>query len=139
MDPVSAGASVLAFITVALQSAKTISNFLAGIKDGPENVARAITFIAMLQGTLTQLAQCPASNQAILNYIKSCSEDLANVASKLSKFQLLNTDGSSRKALKRIRTTFHEKELDRIVTTMGTHSSILSLCLQYLERSSRYI
>lgn len=139
MDAISGGASVIAFITIAAQSAKVIGNVIAGIKDGPENVARAGRTILMLQATLIQLAQCHELSQTTRSHImetqiKHCHDDLAAFATRLSKLQLLDADSSSRRAWKRLKTIISEKELDMMTTVVGSHASILGLWLASAKR-----
>jgi hypothetical protein len=134
------GASVIAFITIAVQSAKTITNVITGIRDAPENVRRAEKTVAMLEETLKQLGQCHAVIEAtpaqdIGARIKDCSDDMAAYVSLLRKLQLLHTDSPSRRAWKRFRTVFNEKDLDRMTTVVGTHASTLGLWLASQERS----
>ncbi len=140
MEVIGGGASVIAFITLAIQPAKTISSLVAGIKDAPDNVRRTASTVLMLQRALEQLAQCrqmsgAAFPEGIEAQIKICSDDLAGFASTLGKLRILDTDGRSRQAWKRVRTMFDEKELDRMTHIMAAHSSILSLSLQSTQRS----
>src|SRR5690349_5074849 len=102
MDAISGGASVLAFITLAIQSAKTISVVLAGIKDSPDNVRRTANTVSMLQWALEQLAQSQQTSGAafprgIEDQVKTCSDNLAAFVSKLGKLQALDTDGRGRR------------------------------------------
>ena len=133
---------MLAFITIALQSAKKISAFLDGVKDGPDNIARAVVAVTMLQSTLAQLARCrviteDASSAIIQAQIRSCSEDLTSFTSKLSKLQIVDTQGVGSKTWRRLRTVFNEKELDRMTVAVGTHSSNLGLWLLSSQRYRR--
>jgi len=139
MDPLSGAASVIAVITLAFQSAKTISGVLTGIKDGPKSVTQAITAIAILQETLEQLGQCRAVHEtstspAMKAQVKTCSDNLAIFASRLRKLHVLDTDSHSGKAWKRIKTLFNERELVRMTAAVGTYSSTLSL---WLDSSNR--
>ncbi len=135
MDAVSGGASVLAFITLAIQSAKTVSDFLTGIKDAPDNVRRAAASASMLQQVLEQLAQCLQASgvgfaRDIETMIRECSNNLAAFAAKLVKLEILDTDGRGRQAWKRVKTVLNENEIEKRTKLMVTHSSILGLSLQ---------
>jgi len=112
MDAISAGASVLAFITLAIQSAKTISVLLTDIKDTPDNVQR------------TAEAE-----------VKTCSDNLAAFASRLGRLHTLDTDGRGRRVWKRVKAVIDVKELDKMTGIMAAHSSALSLSLQSTQMS----
>jgi hypothetical protein len=138
MEPVGAGASVIAFIALTLQSAKVISNFLAGIHGGPENVALAQSTVASLEGALTE---CPSllspSSPVNVNLeakIKHFAEDIARFAAKLEGLRVQEEDGCGRRAWKRIKAAFGEKELDRMTRTGAAYASVLGLWMQVLER-----
>ncbi|KAK3902849.1 hypothetical protein C8A05DRAFT_33423 [Staphylotrichum tortipilum] len=140
MDAISGGASVLAFITLAIQSAKTISVLLAGIKDAPDSVQCTAETVSMLQWALEQLAQCQQTSGAALpqrieDQVKTCSHNLATFASTLGKLQTLDTDGRGRRVWKRVKAVFDEKELDKMTRIMAAHSSALSLSLQSTQMS----
>ncbi len=140
MEAIGGGASVLAFITLAIQSAKTISNLLSGIKDAPDNVRRTAETVSMLRVALEQLAQCQlvsgaALPQGLEGQVKACSDNLKAYASTLGKLQTLDTDGRGRRAWKRARAVFDEKQLDKMIVTMAAHSSALSLSLQPTQMS----
>lgn len=140
MDAISGGASVLAFITLAIQSAKTISVVLAGIKDAPDNVRRTANTVSMLQWALEQLAQSQQTSGAVFprgieEQVKTCSDNLAAFASTLGKLQSLDTDGRGRRVWKRVKAVIDEKELDKMTGTMAAHASTLNLSLQSTQMS----
>ncbi|KAK3898027.1 hypothetical protein C8A05DRAFT_38399, partial [Staphylotrichum tortipilum] len=135
MEAIGGGASVLAFITVAIQSAKTISDLLSGIKDAPDNVRRTAETVSMLQSALEQLAKWQQESGAALpqvleGQVKACSNNLEAYAFTLGKLQALDTDGRGRRAWKRARAVLDEKQLDKMIVTMAAHSSALGLSLQ---------
>ncbi|KAK4163278.1 hypothetical protein QBC43DRAFT_319825 [Cladorrhinum sp. PSN259] len=141
MEAIGAGASVVAFITLAVQSAKTVSDTLSGIQDAPENVRHATSAVGMLQAALDQLLQCPSVSQGhtsrdLHDNIKQCYEDLAGFASKLRKIQISGTASRSRQLWKRVRAFIDEKEIDRMVKIVTSHSSTLSLWLQSLQSAA---
>lgn len=57
-DPVSAGASVLAFVLLGLKSAKAAYEILSSFKDGPENVKTVRADIERLIFILEKLSNC---------------------------------------------------------------------------------
>jgi hypothetical protein len=140
MDAISSGASVLAFVTLAIQSAKTISHLLASIKDAPENVRRAAESVSVVQWALEQLAQFHSAGGAALPqgleaHVKTCSVNLAAFASTLGKLRSLDTDSRGRRVWKRVKAVLNEKDLDKMAATMAAHSSALSLSLQPTQMS----
>lgn len=135
MEAISGGASVLAFITLAIQSAKTVSTILAGIKDAPDDVRRTAETVSMLQWALEQLAQHGEASrvplaEGIKDQLRICSENLEAYASKLAKLLALDTDGRGRRVWKRIKAVLDEKELDKMTEIMAAHASTLNLSLQ---------
>ncbi|KAK4164342.1 hypothetical protein QBC43DRAFT_288937 [Cladorrhinum sp. PSN259] len=143
MDAVGAGAGVVAFITLALQSAKIICNTLSGIKDGPKDVARAASAVEMLQGALLALSHSLSpsltrgfAGQTLEGFTKRCSENLQAFASKLAKIQFADTDSRSRKRWKRVKALINEKDLQKITSSVATYSSTLELWLQSIHSTT---
>ncbi len=135
MEAISGGASVLTFITLAAQSAKTIYGVLSGIKGGPDNVRRAVDTVSAMQWALEQLAQCGQTSgmtlpDGIEDQLKVCSANLTAYASTLAKLQTLDTDSRGRRAWIRVKTMLDEKELGRMIEDLAAQSSALTLALQ---------
>ncbi len=135
MEAVGAGASVLAFVTLAIQSTKAISVVLSGIKDAPDNVRRTAQTIFTLQYALEQLAQGQQVPQGLESQVKACSDDLAAFSTTLGKLQTLPADGRGRRAWKRVKAVLDEKTLDNMVAIMAAHSSALGLSIQSAQMS----
>ncbi|KAH8901395.1 hypothetical protein GQ53DRAFT_851020 [Thozetella sp. PMI_491] len=133
MDPVSGGASVLAFIGLALQSATTIYTFLNGISNGSESVVQAAFAVSTLQACLERIQQNPAAIDSVsaqnVSTIQRCSDELGLFAARISKLQVKDTDTILRKTWKRTATVFKEKDLQKMVSIITNHSSTLNLWL----------
>lgn len=141
MDPVSSGASVIAFLGLALHCTKTLINFIGSIKDGPENVKRAMKMVLHLQDSLNQLSRQrvvleATDKEAVEARLKNCSDELQALVSKLRKLHYLDTGkGSrSRRLWRRVRTAFSEKDIEDLTNVVDAHSSILGLWLQSNQR-----
>jgi hypothetical protein len=60
MEAVGAGASVLAFVGVALQGTKSLYNAIASYKNATKETAALVSAVGNLQIILTQLRDCTA-------------------------------------------------------------------------------
>jgi hypothetical protein len=139
MEAVGVGASVLAFVTLGLQSAKAILEILSSVKDGRENVDRPEKDITGLQLTLERLARCriiaERPDEALAAKIKSCADDMTSFAEKLKK--LLSHDGSAFAGQwKKIKLFLNEKDLAKMSAVVVGHTAGLNLYLKVLERYS---
>jgi hypothetical protein len=110
MEAVSAGAGVLTFITVALQSTKKLYEAVSDIKNGPQLIENLASAVTNLQSVLTQSSNCPAVTSAdaktdlggILDLIKRCSEDTSCYEKELSKVRISPDDKRLGRAWKKL-------------------------------------
>ncbi len=140
MDAIGGGASVLAFVGLALQSAKTLHDFLSSIKDGPQDVQQAANGLRQFQSTLEQLSQCSAFCQpegdAARDYVKTCRSDVQDFAGKLARLQFSDDEKRSGRYWKKIKIAFNEKGLARMSAVIEKHTMSLTLQLAALQRYS---
>jgi hypothetical protein len=133
-----AAVSVITFISFSIESANLIYKVLTGIEDGPESVSITVSNVKILQWALKQLAhrlttsgQLPPIEFQI--QIQKCSDDLGAFASKLTKFEALETDSRARKLWKRLKAALGDKDLERMTETVGAYSSSLNLYMTALS------
>ena len=138
MDGISAAASVLGILDVALRSAKFLHDLLLAVKDGPKDVERAVFALGQFQYALQQLSQCPAFSTAgsapAVEYIKTCSDDVNRFADKLGKLVISDSDKRSGRIWKKVKIAFNEKTLAQVCDAIGHHTSSLLLQLSTYQR-----
>jgi|SRR3569833_1306463 len=136
MEAVGAGASVLAFIGIALQSAKFIHDVFSAVKDGPENVKRAAYNVEQLQLTLERLSRCRAidSDVATRDQVSKCTSDMETIAQKLQKLAVSETEKRSGRLWKRLRAAYSDNDLSKISVVVRDHTSALHISLSILQR-----
>jgi predicted nuclease with TOPRIM domain len=99
MEALGATASIIAIVTAALHSAKTIRDILSGIKDGPTHVRELEAKTEDLRGLLKQLRnlenrQSGAEFDELRASARRCAVDLHEFGEKLAKLQ--NVPGDRR-------------------------------------------
>lgn len=140
MEAVSAGASVLTFIVVALQSTKRIYEVVSDIEQGPAEVKSLTAAVKNLQRVLTELSNCSAVKSAdaetnlegISDLIKNCGEDVSRYEKELAKVWISPHDKKAGRAWKKLKTVLQERDFHRMwgvvthhVSALGTYLSIL--------------
>ncbi|ERF71232.1 hypothetical protein EPUS_08150 [Endocarpon pusillum Z07020] len=136
-----AGASVLTFIAVALQSTKSIYEAVSGIKSGPQQVESLASAVRTLDSVLTQLSNCPAVKSAdpetdlkvILSLIESCKGDVSHYEGELRKVRISLNDKKTEKAWKKVKTILQEKDFQRMWDGVNHHVSALGFQLNILQ------
>jgi hypothetical protein len=93
MDAINAGASTLAFIGIALQSAKAICDVLAAFKDAPDVVLELCRDVAALSNTLQRIKECPLDGSIAASHTSSfqqhvtiCKQELCIIHDKIMSF-----------------------------------------------------
>ncbi|KAK3374565.1 hypothetical protein B0H63DRAFT_452424 [Podospora didyma] len=133
-DPLSTGASAVAFIGLALSSAKAIFDVLSATKDAPRNVEQLTDEVKQLQSILQRFSQLHLDSELtnsddladLATLSSGCSKDLVNFNAKLQRLGLSPDDRRIGKFWKRIKTAVTEKDMDRIRDTIRHHTSVLN-------------
>lgn len=139
MDPVSAGASILAFVVLALKSANTIYEVLSAIKDGPKVLRHLVGDIAQLQGILKRLSRLEPRSvdngdaKALEAAARRCADDVKDMESRLQHLSIRPTDRRPGKLWKRLVTVVDERDLMRMQTVVRGNLTMLSLHLGVLQ------
>ncbi|KAI5468095.1 hypothetical protein BGZ63DRAFT_372941 [Mariannaea sp. PMI_226] len=134
MDPLSAGASVLAFFGI-LNSLQQIYKTLSSVKDGPQNIRLAANSVDQLRSILTEIQQKQCLNDPDGRLLlKKCAEDVGSVAAKLAKLRITPTESRGGKMWKRIKAALSESDLDHMRQVLSGHSAALGLRLIVLQR-----
>lgn len=133
MEAVASGASVLAFIVIALKSTKAVHQAVSSIKDGPKQVQQLASTLQGLEGTLEQLSRSRAFTESdsgldlveIEKLVKRCSEDMTSFDGKLKRLQISSSTRELGNVWKRIKIMLQEKDLEHMWTVVHGHFDIL--------------
>lgn len=99
MEAIGAGASTLAFVLLALKSAKTIRESLSTIRDAPKTVHELSQDIRLLQSVLERLRGCSLSHApsstvvSLQDMLQTCTAELASIESSLTQFSAKQNSG----------------------------------------------
>lgn len=136
MDPIGAGASVLAFVVLGLKSVKVAYEILSSIKDGRTQVAHASNSIQRLQSTLEKLERCrlvtEQQDELLLKTTKACADDMDAFAEQLKGLDKSHS-GMGRQWNK-VKILLKEEDLKRMSAIVVGHTAALNLYLEILER-----
>lgn len=131
MDPVSAGSGVLAFVVLALKSAKVIHAVLSAVKDGPQSLDHLVGDIALLQGILERLSSLQPDSindgdaRALELAASRCADDVAHIEAKLQRLSIRRTDKHVGKLWKRLVTAVSERDLIQMQGLVRGHFTML--------------
>ncbi|KAK4198562.1 hypothetical protein QBC40DRAFT_159144, partial [Triangularia verruculosa] len=133
MEAIASGASVLAFVTLSLQSAKVIREILSTVKDGSDCVERVLRDVQGLQDTLRRVKQCcvnsPADKVALESKIKSCGADLKACATELENLVAKAPESTLARQWKKMKIFLKEKDVEKVGHCVVRNTSALNLYL----------
>ncbi|KAM5354570.1 hypothetical protein ACJ41O_001217 [Fusarium nematophilum] len=118
MEAIGAGASTLAFVLLALKSAKSIHESLSVIGDAPRTVRELTQDVQLLQTVLERLKSCsishaPGSTVASLqDMLQTCTAELSSIETRLTQFLLKQNSSRSRRVYKGILCYVKKEELE---------------------------
>jgi len=138
MEPVSSGASVLAFVLMGIKSARLLHQALQAIRDGPRHVSQVATDVLRLQSVLKQLSRCHAASHdddmVLKSQIRSCVGDLDDFARIVLALQVAPADKPHVVLWKSIKASLGENDLEKMRVVVANHISALSIRLNILQR-----
>lgn len=141
MEALGGVASVIAVVTLALQSTKVIYEFTSSISHGSHDITRVAVATSNLQRLLQDtklLAEHAKRTDNVANgnllekiepLVDQCASDLGQISEKLSHLQNDSKDGSWRKAKIRARIYLDTKSVTEIWNTVNHHVQLLGSCL----------
>src|SRR5215469_13337511 len=139
MEAVSAGASVLTFLGLALKSAKAIHEVLSAIKDGPQNVQSLVNEVTQLQTILERLSHvhagltASADSSNLTSYASRCASDTNAFEKQLHCLRLSANDRRVGRFWKRLKVIVSENDLKRMRAIIHGHIMALNLELGLLQ------
>lgn len=129
-----AGASIIAFATIGLQSVKVVYDTISAIKDGPSKLRDLQGVVGNLQTLLEEMKQHPGlmtslmtTSSLLLPLIKRCVEDIQRFEAKIGKLALTPTEAYTGKVWKRLKMVFQEKDIPYMISVVTGHLSALNL------------
>jgi hypothetical protein len=140
MEPISAGASVLAFIGLAIESTKALHNVVTGFKNASRETAALAVAVGNLQLILIQLRDCKAFTettidlQDVRNLLDACNKDVTSFERDLGKVQCSPKATKIQQAWKKMKATLSEKSLNGMWNKLNHHCTVLQFQLNLLHR-----
>lgn len=132
-DPLSTGASVVAFVGLALSSAKAIHDILSAVKDGPQTVKRLADEVKQLGDILVRLPQLQINTINITDLAdlasvsSQCNTDLSGFSAKLQRLSCSDGDRRVGRIWKRLKVAITEKDLDQMRDSVRYYIGILNI------------
>ncbi|KAF4445332.1 hypothetical protein F53441_10881 [Fusarium austroafricanum] len=142
MEAIGAGASTLAFVLLALKSAKIINESLSSIKDAPRTVLDLIKDIEFLQSVLGRISglslqHVPASTIESLNgVLRTCTTDLSTIENRLTKFSNMSDNSRSSRIYKGVLAYVKKEDLESAQGRIRDKSTQINLYLSLLQAQS---
>ncbi|KAF2104285.1 hypothetical protein NA57DRAFT_51122 [Rhizodiscina lignyota] len=139
MEAISAGASILAFLTLALQCTQSLHETIAGYRNISQQTESLASALKNLESILTQLQSCriladPSANlQHIKELIRTCVDHLKRHEKVLEEIQPDERSLKTKQIWKRFRATLEEKQLTQIWTEVNHLCTVLGVQLQLLQ------
>lgn len=136
MDPLSAGASVVAFLGLAFSVTKTVHDVLSTIKDGPQVIQHLKEEFSQLRSILERLSQISmsATDAAELDGLaKKCNEDLTGFEKGLRRLDILGADGRRGRLWRKLKLCFTEKDLEHTRHVVRGYVQLLTIRLNLLQ------
>ncbi|EEY19231.1 predicted protein [Verticillium alfalfae VaMs.102] len=144
-EPIGLGASVLAFVTLTLKSAKTIHDVLSAVKEAPDSVRRLTSEVIFMQSILRRLSNftnlqiqtIPVSDaEALENVLKVCFDDISHISERLQDFVVFPKTNNCQRALKWVRAAYNETDMVRLTNMLRGHAYKLQLYLTIMQNET---
>ncbi|KAF5694406.1 hypothetical protein FDENT_1273 [Fusarium denticulatum] len=142
MEAIGAGASTLAFVLLALKSAKIINESLSSIKDAPKIVSELSKDLESLQSVLgrisgSSLQHAPTSTIESLNDIlQACTTELSSIECRLAKFSTSSGSSRSNRVYKGVLAYVKKEDLENARSRVRDKSTQINLYLSLLQAQS---
>ena len=141
MEAVGSVASIIAVLTLALQSTKVIYEFTSSISHGSDDIARLTAATGNLQKLLEYtklLAEHAERTNSVANgnlldkvkpLVDRCATNLRETSRKLDHLQKDPKDGRWKKAKKHVKVYLDTKRVTEIWNTVNHYVELLGSCL----------
>lgn len=142
MEAIGVGASTLAFVLLALKSAKIVNESLSSIKDAPSIVSELLKDIESLQSVLGRISgsllrHAPTSTIESLNDIlQACTTELSSIECRLAKFSTSSGSSRSSRMYKGVLAYVKKEDLENARGRIRDKSTQINLYLSLLQAQS---
>ncbi|KAF4965825.1 hypothetical protein FSARC_6418 [Fusarium sarcochroum] len=142
MEAIGAGASTLAFVLLALKSAKVIHESLSSIKGAPKTVRELVEDIKFLQSVLGRMSHCPLQNaptstiDSLNETLQHCTVDLSSIESRLTKFSPNSLNSRSSRLWKGVLAYVKKEDLENARSRIRDKSTQMNLYLGLIQAQS---
>lgn len=139
MEAIGTGASTLAFVLLALKSAKVIHESLTVIKDAPRIVRELAQDIQLLQSVLGRLTHCPLSHapcstiRSFQDMLKVCTAELSGIEGRLEQFKKKPDSSRSSRVYRGILGYVKKEELEEARSRVRDKTTQANLYLGLLQ------
>ncbi|KAJ4326734.1 hypothetical protein N0V84_002854 [Fusarium piperis] len=139
MEAIGTGASTLAFVLLALKSAKVIHESLSAIKDAPRIVRELAQDLQLLQSVLGRLTHCPLSHApsstitSFQDMLRACTAELSDIESRLEQFKKKPDSSRSSRVYKGILGYVKKEELEEARSRVRDKTTQANLYLGLLQ------
>ncbi|KAH7268836.1 hypothetical protein B0J15DRAFT_419337 [Fusarium solani] len=139
MEAIGAGASTLAFVLLALKSAKVIHESLSAIKEAPRIVRELAQDIQLLQSVLGRLTHCPLSHApsstvtSFQDMLQACTAELSSIENRLEQFKKKPDSSRSSRVYKGILGYVKKEELEEARSRVRDKTTQANLDLGLLQ------
>lgn len=123
-----AGASILAFVTGGLQSAKLAYDVISGIRDGPQKIRDLESALGRLVQQLAYLETNPSLvPQKDAAIIQKCRDDLDQIRMDIGKLCVSAGDGKLKRFWKKMRPALNEKDIGHILAKVAAQTAAIGV------------
>lgn len=138
MEAVGAAASLVALVTVTIQSAKIIHDTLKGIQDATSNVKRCVTAAAQLHSLLSRFTldgdTAQDEDEKLKELLGDCTQELERIEGYLKKLHRVSDKSRWKNLWTRAKAGLAEKEIGKWSTLIDHYANILGAHLGFLHR-----
>lgn len=144
-----AGAAIVAFVTLGLQSVNVLYKTISGIRNGPESLTqlasslnhlgRVLIHVKELQASYARTNAVPASDSIYVGLeeaLKDCYDQMRQMERELQKLVPLPMERKFGVSWKRIKTMLRQDELQTMQASVHRHVSTLGI---YIGSLARYV
>ncbi|KAJ9602489.1 hypothetical protein H2200_013032 [Cladophialophora chaetospira] len=141
MDPISAGASVLAFVVLALDGTKSLYQLIIGFKRATRETRAIAVAINDLQNVLRHFETSPVLNSPatelndMVRVLSACHQDLTRFRQSIKEYQLASKVSKCRRVLQTVKSPFAKSELDFIRQSICDYHGALQIRLSIVNSS----
>lgn len=140
MDAVGGGANVIAFLTLAAQTAKLTYEFISAFKNAPKDVEQTAKDIQIFQSVVDDLCRSRSFQEGtsevkakVERHVETCHAEIGAMLVTLKGLKISSHEKCLKSVWRRIKFAFKEKSFDEISEIIQRHTTLLILTLNTLQ------